>query len=155
MGHRLMRIPRTTATTLSGLEVTVPDDFTGGRNAVVLAFDRSHLVVCRSWRAALAEALSADATLGFYALAVIGETSFWHHKLVSWALSFDLTDAYSREHTALLSADRETWAAAVGIPSIETPILVVADEAGDVHASAESFPRRETVPHILRALLNG
>ncbi len=148
-----MRIPRHTGRTLSGLDVTVPDDFTGERNAVVIAFERHHLVVCRSWRAALRDAYAADESLGFYAIAVIGEAGFFHQRIVSWALQFEITDDFSREHTALIATDRRLWLHQSGLHDMSTPILAICDQSGEIHTTARAFPEPASVPQVLRALL--
>ncbi|MEO1282197.1 MAG: hypothetical protein AAFV69_10725 [Pseudomonadota bacterium] len=148
-----MRIPTQKARTLSGLNVTIPTDFTGERNALLIAFDRSHLLFFPAWRAALREALAADSALGFYAVALVGDVPRWHQRLLAWALRLEIGDEFSREHIALMMEDPVAWGQALGITSFDAPLLVICDRAGEVHATADGPPRAVTTQAIARALL--
>jgi len=148
-----MRLAPCHGRTLIGQDVRIPRDFTGNRNAVLLAFEPDHLVFFHAWRAALREALAADPDLGFYAIALIGDVPQWHHRLTSWAMKFEIGEDFAREHIALVSLGPEYWADISGIPDIETPMLVIASREGEVFASADGPPRTLTSQAVARALL--
>lgn len=148
-----MRIPSQTARTLTGETVTVPDDFTGERNAMLIAFERSHLTLFPAWKAALHEALAADPDLGYYAIALIGDVPGWHQRLASWALKLDINEDYAREHIGLIARDPIDWAAQLGLSNIDAPLLVICGSDGEVHATADGPPRAMTTQNMARALL--
>ncbi len=148
-----MRIPSERARTLSGLNVTIPNDFTGERNALLIAFERAHLVLFPAWHAALREALAADPELGFYGIALIGPVPAWQQRLTAWALRLEITDVYSRQHIALVPEDARGWARRAGIPGIDSPLLVICDRDGDIHSAADGPPRAVTAQAAARALL--
>ncbi|MEO1204994.1 MAG: hypothetical protein AAFV45_01555 [Pseudomonadota bacterium] len=148
-----MRIPTRKARTLSGLNVTIPTDFTGDRNALLIAFDRSHLLFFPAWRAALREALAADPALGYYAVALVGDVPRWHQRLLAWAIRLEISDSFARDHIALMLEEPEQWGAKLGITDFDAPLLVICDREGTIHATADGPPRAVTTQAVARALL--
>lgn len=148
-----MHIPTVNARTLSGLSVTIPDDFTGERNALLIAFDKSHLILFPAWRAALREALAADQTLGFYAVALIGEVSTWQARATAFTLRLEIGDDEAREHIAMVADAPQSWARALRIKTMDLPLLAICSPDGEVHALAEGPPRAVTAQSAARALL--
>lgn len=66
------RFPRLHARNLEGVDVMLPDAFTGDRNVVLVAFRREHQALVDSWVSWLEERASMDPTLGVFELPVIG-----------------------------------------------------------------------------------
>ncbi|MEL7049617.1 MAG: hypothetical protein AAFO75_11780 [Pseudomonadota bacterium] len=148
-----MRIPIQSARTVSGLNVTIPTDFTGDRNALLIAFESSHLLFFNAWKSALREALAADQSLGFYAVALIGNGSAWTRQITRWALNYEVTEDFAREHTALVAVDPGEWGRHLGLRDFTAPLLVICSPDGEVHATAEGPPRAVTTQATARALL--
>ncbi|MDX2289890.1 MAG: hypothetical protein NW217_13840 [Hyphomicrobiaceae bacterium] len=148
-----MRIPPRPAYTLSGREVFVPRDFTGMRNALLVAFDRSHLVAFPSWRAALREALLARTGTGFYAALLLGEPFPLRRRLLEWAMRLEIQDPFEREHIALLYCNVADWLTAAGRPPTDEPLLVVTLTDGSVLATSPGFPDPRKTALISDALI--
>ncbi len=147
-----MRIPPRPAKTLSGREVFVPRDFTGDRNALLVAFDRSHLIALLSWRTALREALAARKKTGFYAVLLMGEPSRLRRQLMEWAMRLEIHEPFEREHIALVYCNFGDWIAAAGRPPTDEPLMVVATPDGAVLASVPGFPDPRKTAIIAQAL---
>lgn len=148
-----MRIPVRRATTLTGMEVTVPQDFTGERNAVLLAEDPSGLVVFPSWCGALAEVQrTRGLDVGLYALALIPQASWIYRGITAWTLRLQYAQPFEQEHIALVYCDIDVWRAQAGISATSEPVLVVCDQMGEVYAHTRGGPASTTVPRILAAM---
>lgn len=140
------------ARTLSGLDVTAPDDFTGARNAALIIFDRSHLVAIPAWQAVLRDALVRNEGAGFYILIPINTAPRWLRSISEWALRLEISDSALQEDTAILWHDRERWLAAAGWPPTDQPLLTIASPDGTVHAIAPGMPRPGITARLLDAL---
>lgn len=148
-----MRIPLRPATTLSGLTVRVPTDFTGARNAVYLAFHPSHFVIQPSWYAALKPVLSECApNTGFYTLGLVTPAANWRQHLSAWALRLEIKDPFLREHTALMFCDRTAWQRESALFTLEEPVLAIATPDGDVLRINTGGPSKAALPGIAEAL---
>ena len=146
-----MRIPSTPARTLSGLDVRVPDDFIGARNAVLFIFERNHLAAVPAWQAVLQAAL-ADASAGFYILIPIDTAPAWRRPMTNWALRLEIADDAIFEDTAVLWCNRRRWRAAVGLPGFNEPLLAIASPDGDIHAIAPGLPNPAVTTRLISAL---
>ncbi len=146
-----MRIPSTPARTLSGLDVRVPDDFTGKRNAVLFVFERSHLVAVPTWHAVLRAAL-AEHSAGFYTLIPIEQAPKWRRRLTNWALRLEIADDAICEDTAVIWCNRRRWRAAAGLPRLDEPLLAIASMDGQIHAIAPGMPNPAATPRLVSAL---
>lgn len=146
-----MRIPSTPARTLSGLEVRVPEDFTGKRNAVLFIFERSHLVAVPTWQAVLRNTL-AEIAGGFYILIPIDHAPTWRRRLTNWALRLELAEDGIREDTAIIWCNRRRWRAAAGLPGFDEPLLAIASMDGQIHAIAPGLPSPSVTPRLVSAL---
>ncbi len=144
-----MRIPQRLATTLTGHDVTVPDAFTGSRNAVLFAFHPSHFVVQPSWHAALKPILSeSPPNAGFYTLGLVTTAARWRQRLSAWALRLEVQDSFLQEHTALMFCERRAWQRDAQLFTLEEPVLVVATPDGDVMRMITGGPSSATIPMI-------
>lgn len=150
-----MRIPSTPARTLTGLDVRVPDDFTGRRNAVLVVFERSHLVAVPAWQSVLRTTLREANGAGFYVLVLIDPAPAWRRAITQWALRLEVTDDDMREDTAILWQDRPRWLAKAAVPTDSEPLLAIASPDGTVHALAPGLPRPGLTMRIADALLAG
>jgi len=135
-----MRIPMIDARTLARRTVRVPGDFTGVRNVLVIAFERSHLIVYPSWRAALARTLSEQHKSGCYALLLAGEKSGWRRRMIELGVRMETPDWHAIEHTAIAYVDPTRWCGEAGFALPDLPLVVVTDATGNVHATAEGDP---------------
>ncbi len=146
-----MRIPSTPATTLSGLQVRVPDDFTGERNAALLLFDRSHLVAVPAWQAVLRDTVS-DARAGFYIIILAGPTAGFRRQLTTLALRLEIADKALLADTAVIWEPPARWLSSAGIRQPSEPLLTVTSPDGVVHASAPGMPRPGLTARLADAL---
>lgn len=147
-----MRIPPTSARTLTGLNVSVPDDFTGARNAVLLVFERHHLVAVPAWQAVLRQAVDKNPKSGFYVLIMGDDAPAWRRWLTEWALRLEITEPGLQLDTAVIWQDRQRWLAAAGWPATDEPLLTIASPDGAVHAVTPGMPRPGITSRLLDAL---
>ena len=116
----------------------LPDHFTGVRNALLIAFERSHLIVFPSWRAALGPTLRAVPGAGIYALFVAGDKSGWRRRMIEIGLRMETLDAHAMEHTAVLYRDVAQWCLEAGLAQApEVPVVAICDAQGRVFATTE------------------
>ena len=146
-----MRIPSTPARTLSGLNVRVPDDFTGARNGVLFVFDRSHLVAVPAWQAVLRDALAGSDGC-FYVLILADPVPAWRRYLTEMALRLETPEPALIEDTALIWMDRQRWLERSGAPGDNEPLLGIASPDGTIHALAPGMPKPGITARLSDAL---
>ncbi|MDX2258044.1 MAG: hypothetical protein NW205_03935 [Hyphomicrobiaceae bacterium] len=137
--------------------MTVPGDFTGRRNALLVAFERSHLIAFPAWRSALRPALAAGRpgapdVAGYYAILIAPPAPTWLQQMSVWALQFEVQDPFERDHTAILHTDLDAWSGEAGLTPSEEPLLAVVGADGTVYATASGFPDPVKTHTILRVL---
>lgn len=147
-----MRLPSTPAHTLKGLNVRVPDDFTGRRNAVLVVFDKSHLLAVPPWHSVLRQHLAGQPGAGFYTIILIDEVPPWRRHLTEWSLRLEIADDDLIQDTAVLWQDRRRWLEASETPSTDEPLLVIASPDGTVHAIAPGLPKPMATSRLIDAL---
>ncbi|MEQ8825860.1 MAG: hypothetical protein RIC14_15955 [Filomicrobium sp.] len=147
-----MRLPSTPAHTLTGLNVRVPDDFTGRRNVVLVVFEKSHLLALPPWQSVLRQHVATVPGAGFYTLILIDDLPQWRRPLTEWALRLEIADDDLLEDTAILWQSRRDWIEASATPTTEDPLLLIASSKGEVLAMAPGLPKPVATSRLIDAL---
>lgn len=147
-----MRIPALDARTLTHKSVRVPADFTGVRNVVLVAFERSHLILYPPWRAALGRLLLENRKIGCYGLYLAGAKSGWRRRMIEIGLRMETPDSHAREHIAVAYVEPVTWCEQAGLVLPDVPLIVVSDPSGRVTATSEGDPSEPAIHRISSAL---
>jgi len=127
--------PAVSARDLQGLDVRLPDAFTGERNVVIVAFRRKHQSLVDSWVPWLAERAGADPGLRFYELPTIGHLWAPVRGMIDGGMAAAIRDPVVLRRTLTVYGAVSRLTGPLDIESRETIVLLVVDGGGRVRWS--------------------
>ena len=138
------------AQTLSGREVSVPDQMPAQRSILVFGFKQSHTKEFDAWRGPLAQLAKKEGVdwveLPFVDVGKILKA------VIRAAMNATMSDDLTREHFAPVWDSPEATKVALGIESDEQVVVVVCDETGTVLARVDGDPTAEAIATLTAAL---
>jgi hypothetical protein len=124
--------PAVRASNLNGRPFDLPADFEGGRNLVILAFQRQQQALVDSWSPAIANLLARYADMRFYELPTIRRGNPLFRAWLDGAMRGGIADRQARDHTITLYLDKAAFREALGLLHEHTIYLLVLDRGGHV-----------------------
>lgn len=124
--------PAVRASNLNGRPFSLPGDFEGARNLVILAFQRDQQALVDSWSPAIANLLAHYADLRFYELPIIRRGNRIFRAWLDGAMRGGIADRQARDHTITLYLDKAAFRQALNLPHEETIYILVLDRGGHV-----------------------
>jgi hypothetical protein len=131
------RFPTLQATTLGGRKVTLPRDFGGRANLLLVAFEREHQELVDTWMPAAQRLAAAHEGLRYYELPTLGRTLTLIRPVIEGGMRRGIPDVATRDRTITLYTNVDAFRTALGIPSERTVHALLVDEAGVVRWRAE------------------
>ena len=150
--HSSTEFPRIQARNLEGLEVMLPDAFTGERNVVIVAFQRKHQSLVDSWVPWLQAQASADPGLRFYEVPTIGRIWAPVRNMIDGGMAKAIGDPVVLQRTLTVYGDVGRLTRPLGIQDRSTITLTVVDRGGRVHWSGAGAFEANTAKGIDAAL---
>jgi hypothetical protein len=150
-----IEFPRVRARNLEGLDVSLPDAFTGERNVVLVAFLRRHQSLVDSWLPWLEEHAAGDPGLAFYEIPTIGRIWAPVRTMIDGGMAAAIRDPVVLRRTLTVYGDVGRLTRPLGIVDRSTIALFVVDGGGRVHwSSAGGFDpsTADTLDTALQAL---
>lgn len=127
-----MRFPNTTTRDLNGDLRTLPADFTGELNLILLAYQQWHQREVDSW-VPLAEKLEKEyPDFRYYELPLVGNMNFIGRLSLDYWMRQGIPDKRTRARTLTLYQDRADFRQKLNIETEETIALVLLNGSGDV-----------------------
>jgi hypothetical protein len=131
------RFPTLKATTLGGRKVTLPGDFGGRANLLLVAFEREHQALVDTWMPAAQRLAAAHDGLRYYELPTLGRTLALIRPVIEGGMRGGIPDGATRDRTITLYTNVDAFRTALGIPSDRTVSALLLDDAGVVRWRAE------------------
>lgn len=129
--------PRVRAANLERRPVVLPDDFAGGRNLILIAFQREQQFDIDTWISVAKRQMQRHRDFRFYELPTISRriplTRWW----LDGAMRAGIPDPVAREATITLYLDKAAFRRALQLPREDTIYALVVDRAGRVLWRAE------------------
>ena len=147
------QFPPLQSQTLNQKPVSLPQDFVGRRNILLIAYKMQQQSVVDSWLPFLAKAKSAHQGVEFYELPTIGGSMGFMQGFIDGGMRNGIPDSATRDHTITLYTDVAALQRALGISGTSTIHAVVVDASGKVLASV-SGPFSEGNAAKIEAALN-
>jgi hypothetical protein len=145
--------PSIAARDLQGLDVTLPDAFTGECNVVIVAFQRHHQDLVDSWVPWLEEHAAADAGMRFYQLPTIGRVWAPMRLFIDRGMAAAIREPVVLRRTLTYYGDVNKVARPVGIDDRSTITVLLVDGAGAVRWSGTGGFDPEVAQELERALV--
>jgi hypothetical protein len=124
--------PTVRASNLNGRLFTLPADFEGERNLVIVAFQRHQQALVDSWSPAIADLLARYPDLRFYELPTISRSNPLFRAWLDGAMRAGIHDQRAREDTITLYLDKAAFRQALDLPHEGTIYALLLDRMGRV-----------------------
>ena len=125
-------VPRLEGRDLEGTRVVVPDDLTGDRNVLLVAFRREHQALVDSWVPWLDARAGDDPGLRYYELPTIGLQWSPGRRVIDGGMAAAIPDPAVRQRTFTIYTDVRRVTTALGLTTTRTIAVVLVDRAGRV-----------------------
>lgn len=120
------------ARNLEGLDVTLPDAFTGERNIVAIAFRRQHQTLVDSWARWFDEVAPSDPGLRFYEVPTIGRIWAPARRFIDGGMASAIRIPEILQRTLTYYGDVSRVTRPLGITNTSTITIVCVDRLGSV-----------------------
>jgi hypothetical protein len=147
-----MRFPTTSARSLEGREVTLPEDFGGERNVVIVAFQRNQQGLVDSWVPWLESHAAADPGLRFYELPTIGRQWAPVRRFIDGGMAAAIREPVVLRRTLTIYGDVRHVTAPLAIEDRSTIALFLVDGSGTVQWSGSGGFDPDTAQSLEAAL---
>lgn len=130
------QFPPLQSETLNQKKVSLPEDFGGRRNILLVAYKMDQQSVVDSWGPFLASAKAKYAGVRFYELPVLGSNISLMRSFIDGGMRNGIADSATRDRTITLYTDVDALQKALGVTGTSTIHAVVVDKSGKVLATA-------------------
>lgn len=128
-----IRFPLVSGLSLSGMEVTLPDDFDGDYTLVIVPFDDDQQVLAGTWLEPVQVLAEQHPGLMYYNTAVLPDLAPAVRVVVRMGMNALITDAHLRDVTiTLFLSDRDALLTALDIPDVDAIQVFLLNRDGEV-----------------------
>lgn len=122
--------PNIKGKTVNGHERTLPHDFTGRYNIVLLAFTQEQQYEVNTWMTFLMRLRQTNPEVNVYEVPVVKRYSFVQRRLLDYWMYSGIPDADTRDRTITLYTDVGAFLDTLGLPNAATIYMLVVDRDG-------------------------
>lgn len=144
--------PRVHGANLERRPFTLPDDFEGERNLVLLAFKREQQFDIDTWIPTAKRLTQDHPDVRYYELPTISRGVPLARWWLDGAMRAGIPDLAAREATITLYLDKEAFRDALHLPAEDTIYALLVDRAGNIYWRAEGVSTEEKVRELQQAL---
>ena len=146
--------PRVAGRNLEGRTFTLPVDFEGRRNLVVIAFKREQQADVDTWMPFLTKVAAADRELRVYEIPTLARGYRLMQSFIDGGMRRGIPDAAVRATTITLYIDKTPFKGALRIADEDRIYVILLDRAGQVHWRAEGTFDPERAEELVQRLAN-
>ena len=130
--QKILEFPRVTGTNLKRQKYSLPNDFEGELNLVLVAFLREQQLMVNTWlpTADLLEKIHPE--LRYYELPTISRLNLFARWFINTGMRSGIKDPKSRQRTITLYLDKKPFRKAMGIPDEENIYIFLVDKQGRI-----------------------
>jgi hypothetical protein len=148
----LMRFPTVTARNLQRHKVTLPDDFEGERNVLLIAFQQWQQSLIDTWLPFVQRLERAQQGVRYYELPVIQRLNFAARTFINEGMRAGIPDPLARERTVTLYLDKTLFRQTLDLPHEEDIFVLLVDRQGRVLWRSEGTFTSEKGDMLTKAL---
>ena len=127
-----MRFPVVTSTNLSRRKFTLPADFEGDLNVILIAFQRWHQQRVDTWIPFVGRLEEEHAGVRYYELPVIQRLNVLGRSFIDGGMRAGIPDPKARARTITLYLDKVAFRSALELPGEEDIYVLLVDRQGRV-----------------------
>jgi len=127
-----MQFPVVTSANLSRRKLTLPADFEGDLNVVIIAFQRWHQRVVDTWIPLAEQLEQAYEGVRYYELPVIQRINVLGRTFINEGMRAGIPDPKARARTITLYVDKAAFRQALELPHEEDIYVLLVDRQGNV-----------------------
>lgn len=145
MPTQCVRFPTVIGSNLAGKNFTLPNDFQGELNFVVIPFDENQQVKAKAWLPLAQELAATHPTLRYYNISILGDTAPVMRALITSGMAAMISDEKVRQATIMLFlSDKDVFLKALAIPDTSAIQVLLLSAQGDVlwRSAGEFSPQK-------------
>jgi hypothetical protein len=150
-----MQFPTVSGSNLLRRKLTLPHDFEGERNLVLIAFQQWHQNQVDTWIPFARELEAAHPGVLYYELPTIQRLNVLARTFVNEGMRAGIPDPVARDRTITLYLDKEAFRAALQLPGEEDIYVLLLDRQGRVLWRAEGAFTPEKGESLAAAVRGG
>jgi hypothetical protein len=127
-----MQFPVVTGANLLRRKLTLPADFEGELNILLIAFQRWHQSVVDTWVPFVRQLEETQKVLRYYELPVIQRMNLLARTFINEGMRAGIPDPVARDRTITLYVDKAAFRQALELPHEEDIYVLLLDRQGDV-----------------------
>lgn len=127
-----MQFPVVTGANLLRRKLTLPADFEGELNILLIAFQRWHQSVVDTWVPFVRQLEETQKVLRYYELPVIQRLNVLARTFINEGMRAGIPDPVARDRTITLYVDKAAFRQALELPHEEDIYVLLLDRQGDV-----------------------
>ena len=147
-----MQFPAVRGSSLSGREYSLPADFEGEVNLVLVAFQRWQQELVDTWLPTARRLAETYPTLRYYELPTISRLNFLARAFIDSGMRAGIPDPTARATTITLYLDKLSFRQALELPEEETIYVMLVDRQGQVLWRADGAFAPETGQELEQAI---
>ncbi len=124
--------PTISGNNLSGKRMTLPGDFDGRLNIVIVAFFREQQSLVDTWTPVVNELRKKHQDLRAYELPTISRGYVWMKWIIATGMRSGIKDSDTRDHTVTLYTDTKKFRRELDLPTDQTIYVLLLDSKGVV-----------------------
>jgi hypothetical protein len=127
-----IRFPELKASNLEKREFTLPQDFEGERNLVLIAFEREQQKDLDTWLREMKRFQEIDPGFAYYELPTISRLNAFSRWFIDSGMRRGIPDKSARGRTITLYLDKNPFKEALGINSEKQVYALLVDKSGNI-----------------------
>ncbi|GAB4460662.1 MAG: hypothetical protein Kow0031_40110 [Anaerolineae bacterium] len=131
-GDTPMRFPIVAGANLERQKLTLPDDFEGDLNVVVIAFEQWQQSLVDTWIPHLQQLEAENPELRYYELPTIREMNIFSRTFINEGMRMGIPNDTARQRTITLYLDKRAFKVALDIRTERTITVLLVNRAGEV-----------------------
>ncbi len=152
--HSMAYFPAVRGRNIDNQAFTLPQDFEGEYNLVLLVFTQEQQALVNTWLMSL-RSLEADfPNLQVYELPTLPQFNWFQRRMLDYWMSSGISDPQARATTITLYTDVDAIQNALVIPDTSTIRLVLVDRAGSVYWQGQGAYSAEQFQDLSQVVLS-
>jgi predicted transcriptional regulator len=149
----VVKFPTATGSNLQREKLTLPADFGGELNIVLIAFEQWQQNSVNTWLPFVEQLEPRYETVRYYELPVIRRMNFFARTFINEGMRAGIPDTKARERTITLYLDKPTFRQALDVPHERDIHVLIVDRAGNVLWRTEGAFSPEKGEALVKAIV--
>jgi hypothetical protein len=127
-----MKFPNVTGSNLLRRKLSLPADFQGGLNILLIPFQRWHQLSVDSWIPFVSQLENDIAGVFYYELPTIERMNFFSRTFINEGMRAGIPNIKARQRTITLYLDKSSFRKALDLPNEDEIYILLVDRQGEI-----------------------